>query len=434
MLLCNSKKKVMKITYSLFFFLFNNLIFSQVKYDDFFEEKTLRIDYFHSGNHVNEYVVVDKIITEGEWSGLKTSLTDIFDYGHHRILVYDSASNKLIFSRGFSSLFFEYRNSPQAKDHCGNFSETFIMPKPKQSIYVEFSTRDKKNEWQTVKTFYVNMQKDISPYENPLKFDVEKIKYNGVPSEKLDIVFIAEGYTKDEMDKFIKDCNRLAVALLSIEPYKKLSKKINIWAIKSVSEESDVSVPTENIYNTTVLSSSYNTLELERYLMVTEHHVMRDVASNAPYDHLYVVANSKTYGGGGIYNFLSIGTSDNIMAFFLLWHEFGHAIAGLADEYVSDDAAFQSLYNSDIEPWEPNITTLFNFEDKWQMHVKKNVAVPTPFDSVKDDVVGAFEGAGYTEKGVYRPMKDCIMRSANQKKYCTICEYAIEKAILFYAK
>jgi len=424
----------MKQILYLFLLLFSISAFGQLKYEDYFEENTLRIDYFHSGNHVNEYVVVDKIITEGPWSGLKTSLIDIFDYGHHRILVYDSASNKLIFSRGFSSLFNEYRNSPQAKEQCGNFSETFTMPKPKKSIYIEFSTRDKKNEWQIIKTFYVNMQNDITVYENPYRFDVEKIKYNGAPSEKLDIAFIAEGYTKDEMEKFIKDCNRLAGALFSIEPYKKLSKKINIWAVKSVSDESDVSVPTENIYKTTVLNASYNTLELERYLMVTEHHVMRDVASNAPYDQIYVIANSKTYGGGGIYNFLSIGTADNIMAFFLLWHEFGHALAGLADEYVSDDAAFQNLYTADVEPWEPNITTLFNFEDKWQMHVKKNVTVPTPYDSVKDDVVGVFEGAGYTAKGVYRPMKDCIMRSANLKKYCTICEYAIEKAISFYAQ
>jgi len=409
-------------------------LFAQVNFNNFFENKTLRIDYYHSGNATNEYFVVDRIFIENEWSGLKTNCLDHFDYGHHRFNIYDSVSNKLIFSRGFSTLFAEWRNSEQAKEQCGNFSESFLMPLPKNSVYVEFSTRNKKNEWVVIKTFYINPVNDIVKNENPLLFDVEKIRYNGHPSEKLDIAFIAEGYTKDELNKFIKDCEKLAAALLNVEPFKRNAKKINIWAIKSISEESGVTIPTENISKNTVLKSSYNTFDLERYLMVTEHHILRDVASNAPYDRVYVIVNSKTYGGGGIYNFLSIGTSDNIMASFLLWHEFGHDLAGLADEYVSDDAVFQNLYPKDVEPWEPNITTLVSFEDKWQMHVSKKTPVPTPENYEKNDIVGVFEGAGYTEKGVYRSMMDCIMRSANQKKYCKVCEKSIEKAILFYAK
>jgi len=423
----------MKIYKLIFFLLISNSIFCQVKFDDYFENKTMRIDYFHSGSAMHEYFTLDKVITENEWSGLKTSLTDIFDYGNHRFLIYDSTSNKIIFSRGFSSLFAEYRNSPMGKD-CGNFPESFLMPLPKKTVNAEFYTRNKKNEWVLIKAFYINPQKDIVPYVNKHKFDVEKIKYNGEPSNKLDIAFVAEGYTKDEMDKFIKDCNKLANSLLSLEPYKKNAKKINIWAVKSISEESGVTEPTKNIFKNTVLNSSYNTFDIERYLTVTQHHILRDVASNAPYDFIYVIVNSNTYGGGGIYNFLCVGTSDNIYYDFLLWHEFGHELAGLADEYVSDDAAFQSFYPLGFEPWEPNITTLVNFEDKWQMDVSKNTAIPT-YDSIpKNNAVGAYEGAGYTAKGVYRPMKDCIMRSSNQKKFCNICTKAIEKAILFYAE
>jgi len=424
----------MKVKCFLFLFIVPALLFGQVKYDDFFENKTLRIDYYHSGNNINEYVVPDKMIAEGAWSGLKTSLLDIFDYGNHRILVYDSVSNTLIFSRCFSSLFAEYRVTPQAKEQCGNFSETFLMPFPKKTVNIEFYTRNKKNEWVQIKTFYVNPKNDVQDNKNTLKFEAQKIKYNGPSEEKLDIAFIAEGYTKDEMDKFINDCNKLTASLLSIEPYKKMAKKINIWAVKSVSDESGVTIPGENIYKNTVLNSSYNTFEVERYLMVTSHHTLRDVASNAPYDLFYVVVNSNTYGGGGIYNFISMGTSAHLLFDFLLWHEFGHHIAGLADEYVSDDAAFENTYDSLVEPWESNITTLVNFEDKWQMYVTKNTPVPTAEEGAKDDVIGAFEGAGYVKKGVYRPMKDCIMRSVNQKKFCAICQKSIEKAILFYAK
>ena len=361
-------------------------------------------------------------------------MTEEADYGNHRFLIYDSTSNKLIFSRGLSSLFAEYRNSQLGKEQCGNFSESFLMPVPKRTVNVEFYTRNKKNEWVLINAFYINPLKDIVPNKNTLKFDTEKIKFNGDPSTKLDIAFVAEGYTKDQMDKFIKDCNKLASSLLGIEPYKKNAKKINIWAVKSISEESGVTIPTQNIYKNTILGASYNTFEIERYLMVTDHFKLRDVASNAPYDQIYVIVNSDTYGGGGIYNFFCVGTADNVSYDFLLWHEFGHTVAGLADEYVSDDAAFQDTYPKDIEPWEPNITTLVSFENKWQMDVTKNTPIPTPDSIPKNNVIGAFEGAGYVTKGVYRPMKDCIMRSADQKKFCTICVKAIEKAILFYAE
>jgi len=423
----------MRIYLIAFYLFISNLIIGQVKFEDFFENKTMRIDYYHSGSAIHEYFTLDKVITENEWSGLKTSLADIFDYGNHRFLIYDSTSNKLIFSRGFSSLFAEYRNSPKGKD-CGNFSESFLMPLPKKTVNVEFYTRNKKNEWELIKAFYINPQIDIVPNTNTYKFDTEKIKYNGEPSKKLDIAFVAEGYTKEEMGKFIKDCQKIATSLLSIEPYKKNAKKINIWAVKSVSEESGVTIPTENKFVNTVLGSSYNTFDIERYLTSTEHFKIRDAASNVPYDQIYIIVNSNTYGGGGIYNFLCMGTSDNALFDFLLWHEFGHSLSGLADEYVSDDVAFQETYPFDIEPWEPNISTLVSFENKWQQDVTKNTPIPTSDSIPKNDAIGAFEGAGYVVKGVYRPMKDCIMRSANQKKYCTICNKAVEKAILFYAE
>ncbi len=41
-----------------------------------------------------------------------------------------------------------------------------------------------------------------------------------------------------------------------------------------------------------------------------------------------------------------------------------------------------------------------------------------------------FEGAGYSSKGIYRPMLDCIMFSKGKKPFCKICERAIREKII----
>ncbi|MDD3876862.1 MAG: M64 family metallopeptidase [Bacteroidales bacterium] len=416
-----------------FLLLIGNTIYSQVRFEDYFIPKTLRIDYYHSGNHINEYYVLDRAMEEPYWSGSKDNLFDVFDYGHHRVFVTDSATGTLIFSKGYSSLFAEWRVGEEAKNQCGNFTETVLVPFPKKTVQLEFFTRNKSNIWVSIASFYVNPQTSIVENQDLVFFENVKIHDSGMPEENLDIVFLAEGYTSEQMDKFLSDCNKLATSLLSIEPFQKNKNKINIWAVKSVSTESGVSNPVNEVFKETVLGASFNTFNTERYLMSLDHFAIRDAASNVPYDHIYVIVNSDEYGGGGIYNFYSIGTSSNAFSDFLLFHEFGHTLGGLADEYVSDDEAFQELYNSNFEPWEPNITTLNAFERKWKKSVKKNTPVPTP-ENINGNIIGVYEGAGYTTHGVYRPMKDCIMRSANQRKYCKICENALTKTILFYAE
>jgi hypothetical protein len=159
---------------------------------------------------------------------------------------------------------------------------------------------------------------------------------------------------------------------------------------------------------------------------------VRDVASNAPYDAICVVANSKTYGGGGIYNFYALFTSDNHVADYVFVHEFGHSFAGLGDEYYDSSVAYENFYNLKVEPWEPNLTTLVNFDSKWKTMVEPNTPIPTP-DKEKDKIkVGAYEGGGYVSKGVYRPSHDCTMKSISYDNFCPVCLDAIDRMIQSY--
>jgi hypothetical protein len=85
------------------------------------------------------------------------------------------------------------------------------------------------------------------------------------------------------------------------------------------------------------------------------------------------------------------------------------------------------LYNLNVEPWEPNITTLVDFESKWADLVAPGTPIPTPNTYQYNNTVGAFEGGGYLEEGMYRPQRNCMMR--NYAPFCAVCNRTIETMI-----
>ena len=116
----------------------------------------------------------------------------------------------------------------------------------------------------------------------------------------------------------------------------------------------------------------------------------------------------------------------------VLVHEFGHSFGGLADEYFYDDQ-YDTMYPSDTEPWEPNITTLYRFSDKWQDMLPEATPIPTPADG-KDIYtrLGVYEGAGYQSKGVYRPVQECRMKINESPEFCPVCRRALERMIDYH--
>ena len=66
-------------------------------FDDYFENKTLRIDYYHSGNDTTEYYTMDELRQEPLWGGSKVNLIDTFNFGSYKFIAYDKASGKIIF-------------------------------------------------------------------------------------------------------------------------------------------------------------------------------------------------------------------------------------------------------------------------------------------------------------------------------------------------
>ncbi|MDD5609855.1 MAG: M64 family metallopeptidase [Ignavibacterium sp.] len=467
------------------------------QFDKLFEDSTLRIDYIHSGNAVSEKFEIKKFIKHGIWSGSRKYLIDNFNNGTYYVKVYDSTSGAVIYSKGFDSYFKEYQTSRDAINGLSkSFEEVILIPFPK--IPVKLAIEKTSTENITQKIYSI----DINPVEinagslgvdhsNTLIIESHK---GGEAHSKVDVVILGEGYTKEESTKFEKDIAHFTEIFFSLNPYKSMKEYFNIYGVLVPSQESGIDEPRANIYKNTSLDASFNALGSERYMLTESVHKVYDAASAVPFDAVYIMANHKRYGGGGIYNFYATFTSDTQFRDYIFLHEFGHSFAGLADEYYTSDVAYSDFYKPDREPTEANITALLNSKKlKWGELVEPSTPVPTPWNKAEFDSmdyawqkqraelnneisemkknnappeeikaaeenydrldkeqservdkylkenehygkVGAFEGAGYMQFGLYRSMLDCIMFSKGVKPFCAVCQNAIRDVILHYSE
>ena len=403
-------------------------------FDQWFVNKTLRIDYYHTGNSKQEIYSIDQVKTEPFWGGSHKALVDTLNYGEYYFKAFDVKSNELIYSHGYCALFDEWRFTDEAKKTTRTFTETAVMPFPKNDVRIEFYSRNFMGIYEKKFEYKVEVKDYFISEERQMVFPVYDALISGDPADKIDIVIIPEGYTAKEMDRFKADCDKFAAGLFTFEPYAKNRNKFNIRAVLAPSAESGTDIPADRVWKNTILNSSFYTFDSERYLMTSDNKDVRNLAANAPYDQIYILANTTKYGGGAIYNLYSMSVNSNASSAKIFVHEFGHGFAALADEYDDGSTSFNDMYPLNLEPWEPNITTLVKFETKWKGMLPANTPVPTPLEKSSTYPVGVYEGAGYVAKGVYRPSPDCLMRTFKGDKFCPVCEAAIQKMIDFYTK
>ncbi len=405
------------------------------QFSSYFVDKTLRMDYVHAGTHDTHVCYFDGFRTEPFWGGTKTRLTDTFEYGNYMLRVFDEASGDLIYSRGYSSLFGEWQTTNESKTISRSFYESVVMPQPIAKATIVLYARERTGEFTEMYRATYNPEDYFVTNELRRPYpSFETHIGNPDVSKAVDIVLLPEGYTADQMGDFIADCQRFAEALFAYEPYKSRKTDFNIRGILAPSQESGSDIPAENIYVNTAMGSSFYTFDSERYCMIADHYAVRDLAANAPYDQIYVLVNTKKYGGGAIFNFYSVSVTGSLASDKIIVHEFGHAFAGLGDEYYDSSTSYNDFYDLNTEPWEPNITTLVNFDRKWKHMMDKNTPVPTPASEEFINTLGVYEGGGYSAKGIYRPMQDCLMNTFNGNVFCPACTEAINKMIDFYTE
>jgi hypothetical protein len=420
--------------YLIFTFLSLFSLLASAQFSSFFENKTMRLDYYHSGDKDSEFYSVDQVIEEPYWGGSQLNLIDRTGFGKYRFDVVDLVYDSVIYSRGYCTLFSEWQTTEEAMKTTRSFSETVVFPYPKHSVRVDFYSRNKQGVMELKFQYEINPRSIYIVKENRLQYPKFEVHKGGDPSTSVDVVILPEGYTKDEMAKFKKDCKKFTDYLFACKPYDKNKARFNVWGVEAPSAESGTDYPGTSTWKKTVLNSSFYTLGTERYLMSTDNKSIRDLAANAPYDQIYIIVNTDHYGGGAIFNHYAVCISDNMHGAYVFTHEFGHSFAGLGDEYYDSETSYIDFYPLNQEPWEPNLTTMVNFDSKWKDLLDPATPVPTPNKTEYRGKVGVFEGGGYVNKGVYRPAYDCTMKSISEDNFCPVCVRAIQKMIDFYTK
>ncbi len=408
--------------------------FSQLEYSQYFKNKSLRVDFLLGGNAEEVVVYPQSMKQEPYWAGSKTNLIDPFNYGSYRYSIFDTKSDSLIFRKGFSTLFQEWQTTAEAKEVNKSFYQAVIFPFPKKEVRLEIEARQWSGDFKTLYSTTIDPKDYFISKETLPKYDFKEIANNGKPEYMVDLVILAEGYTSSEKEKFYSDAEKVSGYLFDEEPFKSEKNKFNVKAVFVPSEESGTDVPGEHIYKNTAFNTSYYTFDLPRYLTTSDMKSVYDAAATVPYDQVYVLVNTESYGGGGIYNFVTICTAGNELSKQVFVHEFGHGFAGLGDEYYNSTVAYEDFYNLEVEPWEANLTTLVDFENKWKSMLDKSTPVPTPRKDKFKNTVGVYEGGGYMNKGIFSPYIDCRMKSNEAKEFCPVCQEAIREMIRYYTE
>ncbi|MCP4202344.1 MAG: peptidase M64 [bacterium] len=452
---------------------------SALAFDAHFTGATMRLDLFHTGNAESETVTLDRVRIEGPWPGSRTQLLDAANLGKYFFEVVDLGSQRVIYSRGFSSIYGEWETTGEAAEGVmRTLSEAVRFPEPRRPVQVRLRKRGADQSFAEIwQTTIDPVSRHVHRASVPAR-DLWPVFENGDPAVKVDLLILGDGYTGTEMAKYRADVRRMTTHLFDHEPFASRKSDFNVWAIDTPAPETGISRPRSALFRDTPLGTSYNSLDSERYVLTLDDRAWRDVAAATPYDFAIILVNSEKYGGGGIYRLYATAAVDSAFAPYLMVHEFGHSFAGLGDEYYTSDVAYEDFQGGMIEPSEPNITALRDPESlKWRDLVAHSTPLPTPwakeaFEEKQHQIqaerrrlraegapeaaleklfteeretmtarlaaeehagkVGAFEGAGYQAKGLYRPAADCIMFTRDQVGFCPVCSRAIERVIDLY--
>ncbi|MEM9209232.1 MAG: M64 family metallopeptidase [Pseudomonadota bacterium] len=437
--------------------------------------RTLRVDYYHSGNAGSESFSLDRLVREPlPWPGNPAHRLDDVPRGKYLFEIVLQGESTPVFSRSFSSIYGEWEATGEARRINRTFHESVRFPEPDRPFSLSVLKRDANNRFREI--WRVDLDPtDYMVYEESPAFadEVISIQDSGDPREKVDLLLLGDGYTAAEHDNFVARARALAETLFATPPFSERRADFNVWAIAPAARQSGISRPSGGIHRDSPIGTSYDAFRSERYVLTYDNQALRRIASSAPYDAIEILTNSTTYGGGGIYGLYSTAAANSEWADYLFIHEFAHHFAGLADEYYTSSVAYQAP-DEIREPYEANVTALLDpAKLKWRHLVAPDTPLPTPWPKAEYEerstayqatrmalrargapeadvntlfrenqstvdalfenaphstAPGAFEGALYQAKGYYRSEMNCIMFTRTEH-FCRVCAAAINTVI-----
>jgi IgA peptidase M64/peptidase M64-like protein len=442
--------------------------------------RTLRVDYFHTGNVDTELFSLDQVVLEPlAFPGNLQQPIDLLLRGKYLFEAIEPGSGKVLWSRSFSSIYGEWETTGEARQQNRTFHESVRLPNQDSIFELVIRKRNAQNDFEEVWRINIDPTDYLVHQESAAYAgQVIAIENNGDPAVKVDLLMLGDGYTASERETFIAKAKELTEVLFATEPFKERRNDFNVWAIVPATAESGISRPSTHTYRDTPVGATYDAFRSERYILSTENKSMRRIASSAPYEFIEILTNTDIYGGGGIHGLYATAAANSAWAEYLFVHEFGHHFAGLADEYFTSSVSYE-LPEIVTEPYEPNVTALLDPDKlKWRELVEPGTPLPTPWpkvayeehslayqeirtrmreenvpeaemnalfssnqefvenmfaESPTRDLIGAFEGANYQAKGYYRSEQNCLMFT-RASRFCQVCANAIEQVIDQYTR
>jgi len=450
-------------------------------FDDDFTGSTLRVDYYHTGTADAEHVALHRIRIEGAWPGSRTQPIDTTNLGKYLVEVADLESNRVLYSRGFASIYGEWETTREAREGTWRaIQEAVRIPEPRRPFQLRIRKRGADQSFREVWSVTIDPASRFVDRAPLPPADVVDLMVHGDPAVKADLLILGDGYPASGMERFESDARRAADSLFAVEPFASRKTDFNVRAIRTPAAESGISRPRAGVFRSTPVGARYNSFDSERYILTLEDHAWRDLAAAVPYEFVLILVHERKYGGGGIFNLYSTAAAGSSFAPYLVVHEFGHHFGGLGDEYFTSPVAYEEAEGEHVEPWEANVTALHDpARLKWGDLASGATPLPTPWDQAAYEEhsrefqtkraalraegapeeelealfveerafftrslgeeehagqVGAFEGAMYEARGLYRPSVDCIMFSRDEVGFCPVCRRALARVIDLYSR
>ncbi len=442
--------------------------------------ETVRLDFFHTGNHETEIFSLDEVVIEPlPWPGNLSWPIDETRRGKYLFEVVDTETSEVLYSRSFSSIFGEWETTGEARMMNRTFHESLRFPHPGKRVELVLKKRGAGNQFKVIWRTPIDPDDYMNHRESAMHADnVVSIHESGDPGEKVDLLLLGDGYTAEEQDEFLAKARELTNILFATSPFRERKDDFNVWALAPPARESGVSRPSTGTHRDSPVGARYDAFRSVRYILTNDNKSMRRIASSAPYEFIEILTNTEVYGGGGIYGLFSTAAASSEWAPYLFVHEFGHHFAGLADEYYTSPVEYLPP-DEVIEPYEPNVTALLDPDNlKWGHLVEESTPIPTPWpketydsysieyqgrrarmraedapetemnalfrevlDFTEDlfsksehkDAIGAFQGANYDAHAYYRSEQNCLMFTRTDQ-FCQVCAAAIEKVIDEYSR
>ncbi len=241
---------------------------------------------------------------------------------------------------------------------------------------------------------------------------------NGPPANRIDLVLVGDGYRTQDLPAYASHCASLVNDFFLQTPLSNYKTFFNVHRVDVLSVDQGVdNDPVQGVLKNTALDMGFWCNDVERALCVNVSKALTEANSAPQRDQVLALANSTKYGGVG-YPSNNLGTlaAANGAALEIALHEFGHSFAKLADEY---DYGGATTYTGG-EPSQRNISTLVaatmgSTQSKWWRWLGTGG-------------VSTFEGAGYSQFGLYRPTNNSKMRNLSRP----FEEVNIEQFVIYF--